>query len=36
MKRGVQVTGDSNTLTIDGDITVESSVNLVMRLNVAE
>jgi len=25
-KRGVQITGDSNMLTIDGDITVNSSV----------
>jgi hypothetical protein len=32
--RGVQVTGDSNTLTIDGDITVNSSVNQRYALNI--
>jgi hypothetical protein len=34
-KLGVQITGDSNTLTIDGDITVNSSVNNAFGLNIS-
>jgi len=34
-ERGVQITGDSNTLTIDGDITVNSSVNNAFGLNIS-
>ena len=33
-EQGVQITGDSNTLTIDGDITVNSSVNNAFGLNI--
>ena len=33
-EQGVQVKGDSNTLTIDGDITVNSSVNSAFGLNI--